>query len=210
MYSPRIDAVLASVEPEDRVLDVGCVQHDADNEARDRWLHGHLREHAAEVVGIDYLKEDVQALENRGYDVRVADAEAFDLEESFDVVVAGELIEHLVNPGAFLECASEHLTEDGTLVLTTPNPWAFHRFRQALSDDVFVNPEHTCWFDRKTLTQLLKRCDYRIDTVEYLHPPLKSWVSLENPNVVSFTTICYELGLRAIGASTFLVAATPI
>ena len=57
-----------------------------------------------------------------------ADAEEFDLGRSFEVVWAGEIIEHLSCAGGFLDAARRHLEPGGRLVITTPNAFAVSNF----------------------------------------------------------------------------------
>ena len=115
------------------VLDIGCVG----DERPPRWLHDHICKVAKNVIGIDNGTEGVKKLKKRGYNVMRANAEDLDLKRRFDVIVAGELIEHLDNPGLFFGCVRKHLREKGTLVITTPNA---HWFRTVLSGD--TPPEH--------------------------------------------------------------------
>jgi SAM-dependent methyltransferase len=42
-------------------------------------------------------------------------------DQTFDIVYASEVIEHVDDPGEFLKTLAAHLAEDGVLVLTTPN-----------------------------------------------------------------------------------------
>jgi 2-polyprenyl-3-methyl-5-hydroxy-6-metoxy-1,4-benzoquinol methylase len=193
----RVRALVDAVPRGLHVLDVGCVQHDADAAAGPNWLHQHLVARSASVVGIDILSEDIGELQARGYDVREADAETFDLDQQFDVVVAGELIEHLSRPGQFLERAREHLRPDGRLVVTTPNPWAFVHVRRAALGAGRWNDEHTCWFDAQTLRQLLQRhgFDARIEHVR--------------PTDAGVTRVLYDAGAERIGGTSLLAVATP-
>lgn len=209
MSLPRVDAILDEVATDATVLDVGCVQHSAEKEKNEQWLHGRLREHARDVIGIDYLKSEVETLREKGYDVHYADAQSFSLDRTFDTITAGEVIEHLPNPGSFLERAHEHLEPKGSLVLTTPNPWTFHRFRGALTGNVYANPEHTCWFDERTLTQLLERTGFTVEKVGYLEPGTDGVISRNNPNLISLTALWYRLGFDLLGSTTLLVVATP-
>src|SRR5207247_1682017 len=74
-----------------------------------------------------------------------------------------DLIEHLSNPGGFLECVKRHLREDGVLCLVTPNAFSLNSaFKTLLGMRVNINPEHTCWHDRNTLRQLLARHGFAI------------------------------------------------
>ena len=120
------------------VLDVGCVAHSASEEASEFWVHGHLVRHAKSVLGIDILPEDVEELQRHGYNMVCADAMSDDLGQKFDVIVAGEVIEHVVNPGQLLTNMRRHLKEDGVLVLTTPH--AFDVWNLLIS---IFSPERT-------------------------------------------------------------------
>lgn len=197
--TPRLDAILDAVSQDATVLDVGCVQHDASAEARDNWLHKHLCQHTNEVTGLDYLADDVAELNDRGYDVVHADAHDFELDGTFDVIVAGELIEHLVNFHGFLDSCRQHLRADGRLVLTTPNPWALVYIRRAVVQGEAVgNDEHTCWFDATTLTQLLEREGYRILEIDTVRPSA--------PGV---SRVLYDTGFKTIGGTRLIAVATP-
>ena len=85
------------------VLDLGCIDHDYNLEKNNSWIHKNIISVAKSVVGVDYMEEDVKKLNKLGYDVVCANVENFNLKKKFDVIVAGELIEHLANPGKFLD-----------------------------------------------------------------------------------------------------------
>lgn len=141
------------------VLDIGCVDHDLMNRDRSHWLHDHLCAHAGEVVGVDICREEVEKLAKEGYQVVCADATQFDLKRTFDVVVAGEILEHVVNAGAFLECACRHMSPDGILIATTPNAGSLRRFLLGvLLGREHDNPEHVSVYSVATLTCLMDLC----------------------------------------------------
>lgn len=154
----------------DRVLDVGCVRHDT-TRLQNGNLHAELVDHVSgDVLGIDIVEDGIEAMAEQGYNVRVADAERLDLDGRFDAIVAGEVIEHLANPGQFLESARGHLTCDGRLILTTPNPDGFAFFRKALSG-ASNNETHTCWIDPAQLRRLVELVDgLRVEEIEFLPP----------------------------------------
>jgi 2-polyprenyl-3-methyl-5-hydroxy-6-metoxy-1,4-benzoquinol methylase len=142
------------------VLDVGCVQHVASRADSDEWLHKKLYFRAKSVLGLDYADAEVKKLADT-YNIVSGDAETVDLKRQFDCVVAGELIEHLENPGMFLRNMVNHLRPGGQIVLTTPNPFYPKRlFDLLVSGSTGINPEHTCWFCDVTLTQLLQRVGF--------------------------------------------------
>jgi len=116
---PRIRDIVREIDG-GRVLDLGCVQHDPGKRHDPNWLHQHLYEPADSVLGVDRDVEGVQKLQEAGYNVVTGDAEVLDIDGRYDYVVAGELIEHLSNPGNFLQAAKDRLSNGGHLILTTP------------------------------------------------------------------------------------------
>lgn len=146
-----------------RVLDLGCVNHNPENARSRHWVHKALVAVADTVVGLDLYAEGVESLRAQGFDVRHGDASAFSLESRFDVIVAGELIEHLGHPAGLIACARRHLAPDGVLLLTTPNPWHWRLLiKAALAADVRPNREHVAWYCLATLGSLLAREGFAI------------------------------------------------
>lgn len=86
--------------------------------------------------------------------------ETVNLGAKFDLVVAGDVIEHVSNQGLFLDNIKRHLKEDGRLVLTTPN---------AKWPTVFLKPNvtHTFWHDKYTLTCILNRHGYEVEYFKF-------------------------------------------
>ncbi|MBN1507466.1 MAG: class I SAM-dependent methyltransferase [Sedimentisphaerales bacterium] len=110
-----------------------------------------------DTVGIDIDERGVEILRQQGFHTRTADAMVMDLGERYDVIVAGEIIEHLANPGLFLCNMARHLTPKGTLVLTTPNPFYVGQVRKIWRyGRPQVHEEHICWFDPITLCRLCR------------------------------------------------------
>src|SRR6185295_17326915 len=84
-------------------------------------------------------------------------AESLDLGRTFDVVFAGELIEHLSNFAGFLATAHRHLGANGRLVLTTPNVFSLANIVYRMTPGtVRTNRDHTCWFCADTISTLLR------------------------------------------------------
>lgn len=160
---PRTQAILPWVEGP-AVLDVGCAGH-VPRPGSPYWLHGVLRERFADVVGLDIEAENLAALRRAGFDeLYLAGAEDFRLPRKFSTIVAGELIEHLSNPGKFLRRCREHLAPGGRLVLTTPNAFAMFNLLYALFKypKTCQNGQHTCWYCPRTLHQLVARHGFRV------------------------------------------------
>lgn len=147
-----------------RVLHVGCAAHDPDpNDPT--WLHGALCKRFPETTGIDLRPDLVEKLEKLGFrNLYVANAENFDLHRQFDTIVAGDVIEHVSNPGALLDQAKKHLAPGGKIIITTPFPFSLQNMVYAFLKypRTCWNVEHTCWFCLQTLGELARRSGLRI------------------------------------------------
>lgn len=147
------------------VLDLGCVQHNPENFKSRFWLHKALSSVASRLEGLDLYAEGVSYLKELGLNVSVGNASHFDLGRLFDVIVVGDLIEHLEDFAGFLGCCRAHLRPGGKLLISTPNPWYWRNIAKAfLLREVANNPEHTCWLCPRTLRQLVRR--HGMDVVE--------------------------------------------
>ncbi len=152
-----------------KVLDLGCVDHSVDNWKSRYWLHKAIKSKAKSLLGLDYYKEGVDKLKQLGFNIIVGDAQSFHFNEKFDVVTAGDLIEHLPNLDGFFRSINGAISNSGKLVITTPNPWCwkyflYHVFFGKLTP---VNREHVTWFCLQTLENLAKRYGFIITEFEY-------------------------------------------
>jgi SAM-dependent methyltransferase len=194
-YTDREDtrkrfSVIYNLIPDDAdsILDIGCARYDA--EIRDKNdLHRFLvNETGAVVTGIDVEEDAIEAMREAGYDVTVADAQNFELEQSFDVIVAGEVIEYLPNPGLFIENSLDHLTDSGRIIITTENPVAFVYWRKALQGEQQPN---TLWFDPDNLENLSEYIGS--EDVEM------SWISPDG----GISWILWKLGFKRVSAPRY-------
>jgi 2-polyprenyl-3-methyl-5-hydroxy-6-metoxy-1,4-benzoquinol methylase len=154
-FALRRSFLLEHVSKGERVLDVGC------GEGR---FAGELLDVGAQVVGIDVAEEPLRRARARRpeLDVRlVLEAGPWQLEDSsFDVVWAGEVIEHVADTSAWLSEARRVLRSGGSLVLSTPAHGRLTLLATALSRRAFARHfeprgEHLRFYGRDTLTRLL-------------------------------------------------------
>lgn len=135
------------------LLDVGCWVGFLLAEARDRGWR--------ECVGIEpstFASE--YARERLGLDVRTEELFTADLErEHFDVVVMGDVLEHLTQANAALDRVAELLRPGGVLALELPD--AGSRVARGLGSRWWsVIPTHIHYFTRSSTATMLRRHGY--------------------------------------------------
>ena len=163
----KIAFVLRHVQGKE-VLDLGCVQHNPENYKSRYWLHKAIASVASRLEGMDLYAEGVLYLRERGYNISIGDATRFDLGRRFDVIVVGDLIEHLENFEGFVGSCRAHLRPDGKLLISSPNPWYWRNVVKAIfRSEVANNPEHTCWLCPRTLRQLVRRHGMEVVEVSF-------------------------------------------
>ena len=158
-----------------KVLHLGCTNwpYTLDAISAGTLLHKDLAEVSSELYGFDFDQEGIDVLASKGFNSLFrADLEKLDkvdLDETFDVIVAGEMIEHLNNPGLFLDGIKRFMNRDTQLVITTVNAYSGMRFfvyglRGRRGELEPVHPDHVAYYSYSTLKVLLERYGYRVES----------------------------------------------
>lgn len=146
-----------------KVLHLGCADMPYTLDRGDDLLHKRLAKvtNHGMLWGLDSSEEGVRILRERGIDhVICGDVEHMDPEVkhmNFDIMLAGEIIEHLANPGLFLKSLTSIMSAKTELILTTPNATSFKRFLHAMTRREKVHEDHNFYFSYRTLKHLLEK-----------------------------------------------------
>lgn len=151
-----------------KVLHLGCTNwpYTQDSIENNMLLHSELAKTASELYGFDFDQEGIDVLEKAGmtnlYQADLEKLDEVDLNETFDVVIAGEMIEHLNNPGLFLHGIQRFMSPGTQLVITTVNAYAAVRFalyglagKKGVNEP--VHPDHVAYYSYKTLKLIVER-----------------------------------------------------
>jgi SAM-dependent methyltransferase len=118
--APRKDLVELITEPPGAVLELGCGAGATGALIRQRFA-------GTRYVGIE-LDQDAAAIARRRLDgVIVANVEQIDLgecgleRESFDLIICGDVLEHLYDPWKVLHVLRDYLKPEGKLLASIPN-----------------------------------------------------------------------------------------
>jgi 2-polyprenyl-3-methyl-5-hydroxy-6-metoxy-1,4-benzoquinol methylase len=156
-FACRRDFLLDHIDAGERVLDVGC------GEGR---FAAELARAGADVVGLDVAAEPLRRTRERHpelVDLRhVPAAGVWPLEDaSFDVVWAGEVIEHVADTAGWLSEVRRVLRSGGVLLLSTPDHGRLRMLRWAFGSSAFEahfdpRADHLRFYTRRALTELLE------------------------------------------------------
>jgi 2-polyprenyl-3-methyl-5-hydroxy-6-metoxy-1,4-benzoquinol methylase len=166
------------------------------------------------VRGIDIDRADVDKLIARARELRVdrnltagvEDAFTFSHDARYDVIVASEVMEHVLDPDALLDNVVRHLEPGGLVIITTPNgygPWELSNYvrphhvmrrwnwlRQALGKPPYVagtGPDHCQHYTRGKLVALFQR--HGLDVQRFMNSDFILTISKQmrrNPVLGSF------------------------
>ena len=175
-----------------RILDVGFVEHSVSRTTSPEWFHRKLRETSSfEVYGVDLLSKAVQEIQSKyGYpncycaDATNADSDPIDGGQ-FDVIHAGDIIEHLSDMKGFFGFLRNNLRKGGGVVLTTPNPHSIFRIlRLARFGGAVANFQHVAWITPTNMNELCRRYGFDFSHSIYsVHNELKSRILKTLPRV---------------------------
>jgi SAM-dependent methyltransferase len=159
-----------------RVIHVGFVDTGCRSmqDTAGTWLHGHLQQRATSLVGIDVDEGGVKEAVVAGYEAYAVDCRDREAVEALGIapaqlVIAGEVIEHVDDPGNFLAGLHALVAPGGRLIVTTPNAYGLFNVFASLAHREINHPDHVVMFTWRTLTNLASRHGWRaVDTAMYV------------------------------------------
>ena len=110
-------------------------------------LHSVITLASRETIGVDVDYEGVEKMKSMGFDnVVCADLETWNYDGTFDVIVLGEIIEHIDNCGEFLKTIARFCHSETLVVLTTPNAYYFLFCIYTVVGRESIHPDHNYFF----------------------------------------------------------------
>lgn len=165
----------------ERVLEVGC-----GTGSTLAWLKDSGR--CSVAVGIEYVPEAAEVARAKVDEVFCGNAETIDLgERRFDLVLLLDVLEHLVDPWAFLTRLQErHLAPEALVIASIPNIRNYRILKALVFKGEFKYREsgildrtHLRFFTRSSALELMNTSHLRVEATEDLTVSKKSYRRLD-------------------------------
>ncbi|WP_205305010.1 bifunctional glycosyltransferase/class I SAM-dependent methyltransferase [Nocardioides sp. 616] len=153
-----------------RVLDVGC---------SDGKFAALVRAHGHHVTGVDLVQHEgvservdafIQADLNAGLPPETGDG--------YDLIVAGDVLEHVIDPESLLSDLRDRLSEGGEVLISIPNfgHW-YPRGRTAVGRFDYdqrgpLDQGHVRFFTRRSFGRLIEACDMKVNEMRAVGSPI--------------------------------------
>jgi len=144
----RLKKLANNVSTCNSVLDIGCAQ------LPNKFLNN------VNVTGLDL--QQAKLPQNYSSFIKGSLDDVINMQQNYDAIVAGEILEHLINPMHFLQQCNQTLKPGGILALSTPNP---HSIIEALltitlNRQYFYTKDHIMLFPQRWLIRMLEINDF--------------------------------------------------
>ena len=157
---PDRDGFILSRCKSKSVLNVGCVGTKSITDS----MHIKINEVSSSCIGIDinrigldYLTKFNPSLELFDSDISTEDFSNSSIgSRKFDLIIFGEVLEHMASPGTALVNAASLLNPNGSVLLTVPNAFCLTNvLANIIRGKELVRQDHVCYFSYSTIYRLL-------------------------------------------------------
>jgi 2-polyprenyl-3-methyl-5-hydroxy-6-metoxy-1,4-benzoquinol methylase len=162
--------VVRLIESNQKVLEVGCASG---------YVSEKLVKKGCSVVGIEIDEDAAKIAGKYCKDVIIADVEQYLTlpfeKKYFDVLLFGDVLEHLKDPSKTICHLKNYLKQDGILICSVPNA-AYWYMRLGLLmgkwdyvDEGILDRTHQRYFTLKTAKNMLEECGFQISEIKFNH-----------------------------------------
>jgi len=198
------DSIICSLCKNKKVLHIGATDspYTEDKFKNGLLLHTQLMQCSSEVYGIDIDQKAISFLQSQGIsNITYHDMNYVkNLDYTPDVIIFGEIIEHLQNLQLALTTLKSIMTPETKLIISTPNLLSILSFMSSfLLNREWIHEDHKVGFTYGLLNQLLVANNLQVETFYFTYLPLsKCWWPRVIPEIISYIRPCISDTLLAI------------
>lgn len=184
---------LASTCQDKTILHIGFGDAGAKDitQSEGRWVHDAIVKNASRVIGLDIDESSVRQAREEGLEahrVDCTDSEAMTALglPHVDLILLGETIEHVGNPGGLLRAIRALSAPSTDLIITTPNAYRITTIINVATRRETTHPDHVAIWSLPLLAQLVERNGWRPTAAAmYQVPALRDSLAKRSPGVRS-------------------------
>lgn len=158
-----INNIKKNKNDEFNVLEVGCACGATLLEIKNMYPNSN-------IYGIE-LNDNAAAVGRNFADIRSENIESSELtytEKSFDYIILGDVLEHLVNPGKVLENLKRYLKDDGIIIASIPNVMHYSVIKNLINgrwkyeDSGILDKTHLRFFTKEEILELFCNSGFEV------------------------------------------------
>lgn len=186
------ERILDLIPQNTKVLDVGCASG---------YLAALIKEKGCVVDGIDNDAESI--LEAKKYcNASVLDIAREKIQGKYDIIILGDILEHLENPGKILADLKENLNKGGYIIVSLPNIVNIYPRLKILfghfdyEEKGIFDRTHLRFFTRKSFKQFVNNAGYQVEKLEYT--PIPIYLKFPNAPKALMNILYYKFHILSI------------
>jgi len=147
LYQPKAD---------DKILEIGC------NTGEFCWLL--QKKFNVEPLGIDINENAIKIAREKYPEIHFEVKNFFEIEGDYDLIYLQHVIEHITDPGRAFNKLKGLLKDEGNLVVTCPNKWAYPtKLICKINRTRFCyDPTHVAEFDPLYLSKIIEKEGFKL------------------------------------------------
>ncbi|MBN2094128.1 MAG: class I SAM-dependent methyltransferase [Candidatus Zambryskibacteria bacterium] len=142
-----------------KILDIGAADGSMLDDIKEKYP-------VIECIGLEQSREFIKANKNKNIRIIQGDAHSLPFQsDTFDVIIAAAIIEHVTRPEKMLEEAHRVLKRGGIFIVTSPNPF-FDKVGRVIGwvmrDRFLKGEKHNIMFNLEKLKKSFKEANFEI------------------------------------------------
>lgn len=163
------DLILKLIKPNSNILDIGCSKG---------YLACQLKKKGCIITGIDNNKEDLLSAKKECNKTILLDISREKITGKYDIIILGDILEHLQDPLTLLKSLKKNLKEKGYILISVPNGVNIYARIKILfgnfdyEEKGIFDKTHLRFFTLKSIKKLIKDSGYSITEIKYSPIPI--------------------------------------